>query len=103
MFSPFAPPATVDFAITPSGVHTLPDSYELDDDGETLRDKGRKRKEAETVDGKEYGWNGVNGDGAQEGEGDKYGEIIDDFGDLPGEFWEVGWDGRETLAEGVTT
>jgi DNA repair protein RAD57 len=41
VFSPFVPPATVDFVITETGIHALPDSYRLVDVAETARRRGR--------------------------------------------------------------
>lgn len=41
VFSPFVPPATVDFVITETGIHSLPDSYRLVDVAEMARRRGR--------------------------------------------------------------
>jgi DNA repair protein RAD57 len=135
VFSPFAPPGTIDFAITPSGVHTLRDSYKLDEAGDAIRARTRaamRRRQHEASDGHEDAEVGAStgrgaagaattraddGDrGAGDGDGDGPngdgddddefgGDVFDDFGELPPEFWDGTWEtpgaGDEPLATGV--
>jgi DNA repair protein RAD57 len=44
VFSPFAPTATIDYIISPTGVHTIPDSYRLIDIAQTVRRRQRMAK-----------------------------------------------------------
>lgn len=129
VFSPFAPPGTIDFAITPSGVHTLRDSYKLDEAGDAIRARTRaamRRRQHEASDGHEEvdageitgraartraddGDRGAGDDDGPNGDGDDDdefgGDVFDDFGELPPEFWDGTWETRGTgdgpLATGV--
>ena len=117
VFSPFAPPGTVDYVITSSGVHSMPDSYKLM--GLTGFSKRRDKKakldhladgEHETGDSQEGSSQvmPLTGNGDQElGDGiedDFGGEVFDDLGDLPAQFWEGKFEvvnGEIGLAQGV--
>ncbi|WVQ80418.1 hypothetical protein IAT38_002523 [Cryptococcus sp. DSM 104549] len=111
VFSPFGPSGTVDYAITPSGVHSLPDSYQVADAVESMKKRrGEWRMEVATSAG-ENGigvdsgtapavWEAGREDGREEmPASDDYGEeVFDDFGDLPEEFWEGVLGGGDGLA-----
>ncbi len=126
VFSPFAPPGTVDYVITPSGVHSIPDSYKLVDIVETMKRKAKNEKLARLAERSDDGGSreassqevgrvkkrgGRDGqrEGSGDGEGDGGeddelgGEVFDDLGDLPAEFWEGNFEamGEEVLAQGV--
>ncbi|WVF66424.1 hypothetical protein IAT40_001164 [Kwoniella sp. CBS 6097] len=104
VFSPFSAASTVDYVITPSGVHTLPESYKLIDVTETARKKQRQEdKDRENGTGLHVSRNigigiGIgsqvasgerdgDGDGLEEGGADEW-DVFDDFGELPDEFWQ---------------
>lgn len=115
VFSPFASPGTVDYVISPSGVHSLPDTYKLEDISETVKRQAKKTRLARLVQDIEDGNVSEEGgsqrvreesedEGGREGEDDEFGgEVFDDLGDLPAEFWEGNFEavGEEALAQGV--
>ena len=118
VFSPFAPPGTVDYVITPSGIHSLPDSYKLVDLTEALKRRATNARIARVILSSDDGigskeqrssGNGIRPNGGEEdGEGgndndESGGDVFDDLGDLPAEFWEGNFEamGEEALAEGV--
>lgn len=115
VFSSFASPGTVDYVITPSGVHSLPDTYKLEDISETVKRQAKKTRLARLVQDIEDGNVSEEGgsqrvreesedEGGREGEDDEFGgEVFDDLGDLPAEFWEGNFEavGEEALAQGV--
>jgi len=109
VFCPFAPTATIDYIISPTGVHSIPDSYRLIDIAQTVRRRQRMAKAILGLDDDENEQNGLvvpTSDppsqlsqvsehvGESRGKGDdevfdEFGdEVFDDFGDLPAEFWE---------------
>lgn len=93
VFSPFAPTATLDYVITPSGVHSLPDSYKLADLTEAMKRRKAAAK-AEAVlreqNGSQEGGFEVGGQGVVVVEEEEdYGEVFDDLGQLPAEFWDA--------------
>ena len=116
VFSPFAPTATIDYIISPTGVHSIPDSYRLVDIAQTVKRRQRMAKailgldddEPETAPNDQIALLNVpdRSDppsqvsqtservGESRGQGDddvfdEFGdEVFDDFGDLPSEFWE---------------
>lgn len=114
VFSGFAPPATIDYVITTSGIHSIPDSYRLMDIAETIKRKermarailygqdGDERDEVRTpvrvlpippVQPAVTDDPGADAEGPAEGGSpeweDEYGEeVFDDLGELPAEFWE---------------
>ncbi|ORX33585.1 P-loop containing nucleoside triphosphate hydrolase protein [Kockovaella imperatae] len=119
VFSPFAPPSTVDYVITPSGIHALPESYRLLQTQK--KSKNRKRRseqiddedveEDEEGDGRDQvplnatkaaqGISGDVDDGIVPGSDDLYAEVFDDLGDVPPEFWDGTWDERALDYNGV--
>ena len=122
VFSPFAPPGTVDYVITPSGVHSLPDSYKVVDATEAIRRRANNTKlvrlarasddeggsqeqtrEEEPSASTNRETAGRGGDGGDEEDDEFGGEVFDDLGDLPAEFWEgnLGAITGEPLAQGV--
>lgn len=118
VFSPFAPSGTVDYVITPSGVHSIPDSYKVVDLTDTLKRRARKAKLAQLVRSdnggsqeptsqeiREKGEAIREGEGGEDGDDEYGGEVFDDLGDLPAEFWEGNFEatgvGEEALAQGV--
>ena len=118
VFSPFAPPGTVDYVITPSGIHSLPDSYKLVDLSEALRRRSNNARISRVALSSDDGvgsqeqrssGSGIRPSGREEDEeaadeDDEFrGDVFDDFGDLPAEFWEGHFEamGEEALAQGV--
>nr|XP_031863658.1 uncharacterized protein CI109_000910 [Kwoniella shandongensis]KAA5530730.1 hypothetical protein CI109_000910 [Kwoniella shandongensis] len=98
VFSPFSPSSTIDYAITPSGVHSLPESYKVLDVTETVRKRRegeRKEREKEREDQRRqiglaplHPQTQSQSQEEQE-EGEEFGdEVFDEFGELPAEFWE---------------
>ncbi|OXG78280.1 RAD57 protein [Cryptococcus neoformans A2-102-5] len=80
VFSPFCPSGTVDYAITPSGIHSLPGSYERINIVENMRKvwksgRGGMQGEGEAVPGV------MAGSGEEGGGGD--------YGELPAEYWDA--------------
>ncbi|OWZ79225.1 RAD57 protein [Cryptococcus neoformans Bt85] len=69
VFSPFCPSGTVDYAITPSGIHSLPGSYERINIVENMRKVWKS------------GRGGMAGSGGGGGGGD--------YGELPAEYWDA--------------
>jgi len=111
VFSPFAPPGTVDFVITPSGIHSLPGSYRVIKDAVPApREQKAAQGEGGLDEGSAVHRSGMLGGerrpgpfGAESDESDEFGgEVFDDFGDLPDEFWEgkVAGVSSEALAQG---
>ena len=105
VFSPFAPPSTVDYVITESGVHSLPDSRRLVDLGDALKRRATNARLAaaarEGVSSQELESSPRDVRGRDE---DDFGEeVFDDMGDLPAGFWQGEWDvlEEEPLAKGV--
>lgn len=120
VFSPFAPPATIDYIITSTGLHTLEGSSKPIDQASALKRNekkdARKRAMAED-DGSDAELEGGVGDATQLSDGLREGiraeeqdqerrasfdsefggEVFDDLGDLPAEFWE----GRFGEGDGV--
>ena len=111
VFCPFAPVATIDYIITPTGVHSIPDSYRLIDIAQTVRRRARMARailgDDDDTEDMQVGLAVPNSDppsqsqsqmservGESRGKGDdevfdEFGdEVFDDFGDLPAEFWE---------------
>ncbi|OCF44218.1 hypothetical protein I317_01836 [Kwoniella heveanensis CBS 569] len=113
VFSPFSASSTVDYVITPSGVHSLPESYKAIDVTETARRKERQAEKdrqngSDDIDsgsghagdissntrmslgstpiGGRSGDGDENADGLEEGS-DEW-DVFDDFGELPDEFWQ---------------
>ena len=95
VFSAFASPGTVDFVITPEGVHALPDSYRPFDLAEAMK-RVKAKQAAEEDDG--YGLSEsqavVEDAMPNEPAEELYEDVFDDLGDLPSEFWEGKWDGN---------
>ena len=92
VFSPFAPPSTVDYIITPSGVHSLEGTRKVID--LTSIDRARKKREKmlAAIDDEEWstGLVTTSDKGIEEvrhGDGDED-EAFDDLGQLPAEFWD---------------
>jgi hypothetical protein len=113
------------------GVHTLRDSYKLDEAGDAIRARAKaamRRRQHEASDGHEEAEIGESagrgaagaagaartsaddgdsgaGDGAGADDDEFGGDVFDDFGELPPEFWDGTWDtpgaGDEPLATGV--
>ena len=87
VFSSHAPCATLDFVITSTGVHSLEQSYSLVDTGGSSSRKRRRRSvDSDSAPIGDVGHMGDSEDGSRRrwrGE-----EVIDDFGDLPAEFWD---------------
>ncbi|TYJ54244.1 hypothetical protein B9479_005088 [Cryptococcus floricola] len=89
VFSPFSQSATIDYAITPSGVHSLPGSYQKIDPVANMRKKwgyGDVPASQGTLGSVE-----VLDGGTVESEADAVwdcDEVYDDFGELPAEFWD---------------
>jgi DNA repair protein RAD57 len=115
VFSPFAAPATIDYIISPTGIHSLPDSYRLVDIAETLR---RRRKLAKAIMGDEDTGSQASQPSQPVPDGteargqvgaeplEDFGEeIYDDLAELPVEFWEGRMDAYqvEPLALGAET
>ncbi|KAK8845397.1 hypothetical protein IAR55_006110 [Kwoniella newhampshirensis] len=116
VFSPFSPSGTVDYAITPSGVHSLPDSYKMLDITETVRKRReteRKAREKEREEQRrQVGLRPLDEcegerqreheqEQEQEEQEEEFGdEVFDDFGELPAEFWEERYQSHPV--EGVT-
>lgn len=83
VFSPFAPPSTIDYIIAPSGIHSLSASRKMLD----LASIQHKKKviaaiKAEIETGDSPGGAGMDGMGQED-----FG-LEDDLGDVPAEFWE---------------
>lgn len=91
VFSPFAPPSTIDYIIAPSGIHSLSASRRMLDLASIIRKKKvieAMRAEAEEQ-GNDSGIAGLGGNGNGEGNGeDEYGINDDDLDNIPAEFWE---------------
>lgn len=90
VFSPFAPPSTVDYIITASGIHSLDGSRQLLDLASTIRE--RKKRDAMLA---------AMADGESEELMDKttevFGaEVFDDLDGLPAEFWDDKLDGEDS-------
>lgn len=95
VFSPFAPPSTIDYIITPSGVHTLEGTRKITDLASV--DRARRKRDAmrAAIDeeewstglvGPDHGDSGHDhGEAARGREGE---EVFDDLGQLPAEFWD---------------
>lgn len=82
VFSPFAPPASVDFVIAENGVQALAESYKLDEAGATVLARARRR--GVLNDGEEEEERA--GDGEGDGEDDMFGPM-DGLDDVPDEWW----------------
>ena len=87
VFSPFAPPSTVDYIISPSGVHTLDNTRKILDLESIVRMR-KKREEmlAAIADGEDLPVP-ASGGGSEIAD-----EVFDDLGDVPAEFWEGRFD-----------
>jgi DNA repair protein RAD57 len=95
VFSPFAPPGTVDFVIRPSGISGLKGTYALDEDGAKVLARARKREKA--VAGLDEGEEEENGEGGGDIEEDLFGPL-NGLDDVPEEWWNGIVDG-EMLGE----
>lgn len=98
IFSPFAPPATVDFVIRPSGVSGLAGSYTFDEDGTKVLARARKRIR---VEGGEEEDNGDVGPGEGEAAGDMEDDLfgpLDGLDDVPDDWWNGVVDGEAAAA-----
>lgn len=86
VFSPFAPPSTIDYIISPSGIHTLEGTRKMLDLESIIRK--RKRQDeilAAIADGEDIP--------GPPGGADEYAdEVFDDLADVPAEFWEGKFD-----------
>jgi DNA repair protein RAD57 len=130
VFSAHAASGIVDYAITPSGVHSIADSFRLCSNEvgvKRRRERLRREKErrggtdrSEDEEDNEDGYDGVDGQndgmgmgvgvlgtsemGRGSGKGDDYdeygGDVFDDLGDLPAEFWEGKLPGRAGSDDG---
>lgn len=101
VFSPFCPSGTVDYAITPSGIHSLPCSYEPVNVLENMRKvwgNGKGTQTASVMMGTGdigMGWGGIQkegvgvGAGAGVGGSGLHGDVFDDYGELPAEYWDA--------------
>lgn len=97
VFSPFCPSGTVDYAITPSGIHSLPGSYEPVNILENMRKvwgNGKGTQTASVMMGTGdigMGWGGIQkeGVGAGVGRSGLHGDVFDDYGELPAEYWDA--------------
>ncbi|WVO23605.1 uncharacterized protein IAS62_004960 [Cryptococcus decagattii] len=97
VFTPFCPSGTVDYAITPSGIHSLPGSYEPVNILENMRKvwgNGKGTQTASVMMGTGdigMGWGGIEkkGVGAVVGGSGLHGDVFDDYGELPAEYWDV--------------
>ncbi|WVQ76385.1 hypothetical protein IAR50_006051 [Cryptococcus sp. DSM 104548] len=100
VFSPFAPSSTIDYAIIPSGVHSLPGSYHQIDPVANMRKKWGDSG-VPTSQGTIGTADGLDGEtvGSGTGAGWDSDDVYDDFGDLPAEFW-VGVLAEEYQASG---
>nr|ODO04383.1 hypothetical protein L204_00742 [Cryptococcus depauperatus CBS 7855] len=85
VFSPFAPSGTVDYAITPSGIHSLADSYQRID----ILENVRKQRASLARQGGQLLRPGTMGVEWEAGKGEEdEDEVHDEYGDLPDEFWQ---------------
>jgi DNA repair protein RAD57 len=101
VFSPFAPAATVDYIIAPSGIHTLTGSRRLMDLASILRK--RKALEAIRKEMDDSGVAGLNGNGKgneENGVDDEFG-LEDSLEDIPAELWEGKFADQVAEAEAV--
>jgi DNA repair protein RAD57 len=97
VFSPFAPPGTVDYIIRPAGITGLRDTYTLDEDGAKVLARTKERAEREpddTIEGGEVGQGGPQGDM----EDDLFGPL-NGLDDVPEEWWNGNVDGEVLGAE----
>ncbi|WVW81684.1 hypothetical protein I302_103679 [Kwoniella bestiolae CBS 10118] len=92
VFSPFSPASTIDYVITPSGVHTLLDSYKkIDVTSEVIRKQIKEEKDRINSENENAGFSSqVNeeDEGGEEELRDNWDEVFDEFGELPEEFWK---------------
>ncbi|XAO26469.1 hypothetical protein I312_105306 [Cryptococcus bacillisporus CA1280] len=97
VFTLFCPSGTVDYAITPSGIHSLPGSYEPVNILENMRKvwgNGKGTQTASVMMGTGdigMGWGGIEkeGVGAVVGGSGLQGDVFDDYGELPAEYWDA--------------
>ncbi|WVR03346.1 hypothetical protein IAU60_000337 [Kwoniella sp. DSM 27419] len=95
VFSPFSPACTIDYAITSTGLHSLPGSMKVIDVTEVVRKRRereelarqRELEEVQRLDGSVTVATGQEDVGDEE---DQDFDVFDDFGDLPAEFWQDG-------------
>lgn len=107
VFSPFCPSGTVDYAITTSGIHSLPGSYEPVNILENMRrvwGNGIGTQTASVMMGTGdigMGWGGIQkeGLGAVVGGSGLHGDVFDDYGELPTEYWDAVIAGETTAVE----
>lgn len=107
VFSPFCPSGTVDYAITTSGIHSLPGSYEPVNILENMRrvwGNGIDTQTASVMMGTGdigMGWGGIQkeGLGAVVGGSGLHGDVFDDYGELPAEYWDAVMAGETTAVE----
>lgn len=82
VFSPFCPSGTVDYAITASGIHSLPGSYERINIVENMRKVWKSGRGDMQGEGEGEAVPGVMAGSGEEGGGGDYGE-------LPAEYWDA--------------
>ena len=87
VFSPTAPPATVDYVITASGIHTLNGSWKRHETGEGVMKRQKRLRAA--LAGQTYTHAAEVGEGREEeDEDDPYGDkALDGLMDVPDEWW----------------
>lgn len=88
VFSPFAPPSTVDYIITPSGVHSLEGTRKIMDLASINRARKKRQVMLAAIDDVEWSTGLVGPDKCIERGGDSGDEVFDDLGQLPAEFWD---------------
>lgn len=106
VFSPFCPSGTVDYAITPSGIHSLPGSYEPINIVENMRKVWGSGKGMQGPAGVMAGTGdvGMGWGGIQKEEGGGLGgDVFDDYGELPAEYWDAVIAGETTAPEPSVT
>lgn len=89
VFSPFAPPSTVDYIITASGVHSLDESRKVLDLTSIVKQRQKRDKMLAAI-AEDHGLDAM--DKPVDGLG---GEVYDDLDGLPAEFWDETLDGDE--------
>lgn len=86
VFSPFCPSGTVDYAITASGIHSLPGSYERINIVENMRKVWKSGRGGMQGEGEGEAVPGVMAGSGEEGGGGGGGG---DYGELPAEYWDA--------------
>lgn len=99
VFSPFAPAATIDYVVTPSGLHSIPDTCKLLE----VENKARRKRDMEKFEKEQLDENPIAEDeGHAAGMVEEFGdEVFDDLGELPAEFWEGKWEELDSEKDGA--